>query len=164
MSATYAPARSVAAPFSASEKVMRAVILAGGLFVLALLAWGHLGLGALLVPPAATVSPQVVSAGPASVTFRLVSRVLTPTGQNSVAFTLRDAQGAPITNATVRVQPVMTTMAMANPAYTATATGAGQYVIHPKFAMAGTWRLMVTVTQPGRAPVTVPFLVGVPWT
>ena len=52
------PARSRADFFA------RGGILAAGLICLLLLAWGHLGLGALLFPPAPTQAQQTVVAGP----------------------------------------------------------------------------------------------------
>ena len=59
-----APAAPTPAPMERSDRIARGVILGGGLFVLLLLAWGHLGLGALLLPPAASAQQQTAWAGP----------------------------------------------------------------------------------------------------
>ena len=39
----------------------------------------------------------------------------------------------------------------------------GQWVAHPVFGMAGSWRLVVTITPEGQPPVSATFDVGVRW-
>jgi len=141
----------------------RGGILAAGLACLLLLAWGHLGLGALLFPPAPTVAQQTVVAGPYRVTLRLESGQPTARGPNTLVLSLQDQAGHSITGASLRVTPVMTTMPMNAPDLEGQAHGGGQYIIHPVFGMAGDWRLAVSIAAPGRPAIQVSFAVGVRW-
>ncbi|HLW03812.1 MAG TPA: FixH family protein [Ktedonobacterales bacterium] len=138
-------------------------ILAAGLICLLLLAWGHLGLGAWLVPPAPTVAQQTAQAGPYSVALQLSSGQLKARGPNTLTLRLRDQAGHPVNGASLRVTPEMTTMPMAAPEATGQAQGTGQYLIHPLFGMAGDWRLDVTISAPGQPDARVSFPVGVRW-
>jgi hypothetical protein len=142
------------------DRIARGVILAGGLLVLLLMAWGHFGLGALLAPPAANAPLQTVSAGAYRVALR--AGALTARGPNTLAFTVSDRAGHPLPHTAVRVEPWMTAMAMHSRAVEATAAN-GQWVAHPVFGMAGSWRLVVTLTPPGQPPATATFDVGVRW-
>ena len=137
-------------------------IVGSALVCLALLAWGHLGLGALLVPPKATAA-QVVRAGDLTVALRVDSPRLTAGGPNDLALTIRDAEGRPLDGASVLVQPAMVGMEMDVPPVAATASGGGVYTARPKFGMAGDWRLVVTVTPRGGAPLRAVFTAGVRW-
>lgn len=148
---------------SRADALARGGILASGLVCLLLLAWGHLGLGALLFPPAPTVAQQSAVAGPYRVTLRLESGQPTARGPNTMVLRLQDQAGQPITGASLRVAPVMTTMPMTAPDAEGLAQGAGQYIIHPVFGMAGDWRLAVTIAAPGRPAMQVSFAVGVRW-
>ncbi len=138
-------------------------ILAAGLVCLLLLAWVHLGLGALLAPPAPTVAQQTQATGPYHVTLQLTSGQLTAGGPNTVILNLRDQAGQPIDNASLRVTPEMISMPMAAPEVEGQAQGAGRYSTHPLFGMAGDWRLDVTISAPGQPNAQLSFHVGVRW-
>ncbi len=147
-----------------ADALAKGGILAAGLICLLLLAWGHLGLGALIVPPAPTVAQQTAQAGPFQVTLALSSGQLTADGPNTVTLRLSDQTGQPISgDIALRVSPEMTSMPMAAPDMEGQALGAGQYRIHPLFGMAGDWRLNVTITAPGQPEARVSFPVGVRW-
>jgi hypothetical protein len=146
-----------------TDRVARGVIIGGGVFVFALFAWGHLGLGAWLVPPAATAAQQTAKAGPYAATLLLDGGQLTAGTDNRATLVLRDASGQPLDGATVNVQPVMTTMQMNVPPARVAAAGGGKYVVHPAFSMAGPWRMDVTIARPGQPTQHVSFAVGVRW-
>lgn len=145
------------------DRIARGLILAAGALCFALLAWGHLGLGALLIPPPRTAARQVERAGRLTVALTLDSGQLTPAGPNRVRFTLSDANGHAIFGAAVVAHPQMVTMAMEAPSVVATPGAPGSYGVDPRFAMAGDWRLLVTVSRPGYAPQTLSFPVSVRW-
>lgn len=149
-------------PLTRQDRLAYGGIVGAGLLCFALLAWAHLGLGALLFPPKATAA-QVIHAGDLTVTLQVDSSRLTPGGPNDVAFTVRDAQGHPLDGAVVVVQPEMVSMPMEVPPVTASSQGAGVYMAHPKFAMAGEWRLVVTVTPRGGSPQHATFMAGIRW-
>jgi hypothetical protein len=142
------------------DRIARGIILAGGLFVLLAMVWGHFGLGALVAPPAANAPTQTASAGAYHVTLR--TGALTARGPNTLAFTVSDRAGHAVPQASLRVEPWMTAMAMRAPAVDAT-PAAGQWMAHPVFGMAGSWRLVVTLTPQGQSPATATFDVGVRW-
>jgi hypothetical protein len=148
---------------SRADYLAKGGILAAGLLCLLLLAWGHLGLGALLFPPAPTVAQQTAVAGPYRVTLQLTSGQLTARGPNTLVLLLQDQVGHAIDGASLRVTPEMTTMPMSVPEVEGLAQGAGQYMLHPIFGMAGDWRLVVTIAAPGQPGARVSFLVGVRW-
>lgn len=156
-----------ATPSRAHDRLAHGLILGAGTLCFLLLAWGHLGLGALLFPPPRTVARQVASAGPLKVALALDSGQLTAAGPNTVVLTITDQAGRPITQATATAHPVMTTMAMEAPSVVAmpvaTPDATGQYSAQPRFAMAGDWRLVVTITRPGYAPQAATFPVTVRW-
>jgi hypothetical protein len=143
--------------------IANGVIVAGGIVVLLLLSWGHLGLGALIMPPAPAAPRQVTHAGPYTVTLALDAGQLTVGDHNSAVLTVTDASGRPVDGARVRVIPHMTTMAMESPEEVALAQEDGRYRIHPVFAMAGQWRLDVSLTTPGQSEEHTSFDVGVRW-
>ncbi|HZC06364.1 MAG TPA: FixH family protein [Ktedonobacterales bacterium] len=146
------------------DRLAHSLILGAGALCFLLLAWGHLGLGALLFPPAPTVARQVASVGALKVTLGLSSGQLTAAGPNTVSFTITDASGRPINDAVVTTRPEMRTMTMDAPAVVAVRSGApGSYMARPRFAMAGDWRLVVTITIPGQATRTATFNVTVRW-
>lgn len=146
-----------------SDRIMQGVIAGGGLSVLALLAWAHLGFGALLAPPSPTPPQMTVASG------RFVVTLLADSGQfvvgngNVVSFVVHDSAGQPVTNATVRIHSDMTTMAMPVPDVTAKAVGGGRYTARLMFSMAGPWRLTVTALAPDQKAVRVALNVGVRW-
>lgn len=146
-----------------SDRIARYGILGSGMLCLSLLAWGHLGLGALIMPPAPTVALQTATAGAYQVTLRLDSGQLTAGRHNTISFAVRDRAGRAVTASAIHVQPVMTTMAMDVPAVDVTAAVGGRYLAHPLFSMAGPWRLDVSVATPGEPAATVSFNVGVRW-
>src|SRR5690348_10703186 len=91
-----------------SDRIARYGILGSGMLCLSLLAWGHLGLGALIVPPAPTVAFQTATTGAYHVTLRLDSGQLTAGRHNTISLEVRDRAGGPVTASAIRVQPVMT--------------------------------------------------------
>lgn len=145
------------------DRLARGLILGAGALCFILLAWVHLGLGGLVIPPARTVPTQVAIAGPLRVTLGLESGQLTAAGPNTVSLKITDSAGRAVTNATVVAHPTMLTMAMDAPGVTAAPTQGGRYLAHPKFAMAGSWRLAVTITQPGQPPRIATFIVTARW-
>ena len=155
--------KSAASATTRTDRLARGVILAGGILVLGMLAWGHLGLGALLVPPAATATHQTVQAGPYQVTLRLDSGQLTARGSNIISLVVTDRTGHAINGAQVRIAPAMTSMPMAAPTVVATTGGGGTYTAHPLFGMAGPWQLDISIATPGHPAQRVAFAVGVRW-
>ena len=148
---------------SGGDLLARGGIVAAGLLCLLLLAWGHLGLGAWLFPPAPTVPQQQATVGPYQVTLALDSGQLTASGPNTISLRLQDRAGQAINGASLHVVSEMTTMPMTAPAVDALANGAGQYSIHPRFSMAGDWRLTITISAPGQPMQQATFSVGVRW-
>ncbi len=145
------------------DRLMRGLIFGGGAFVLALLVWGHLGLGAWLFPPAPSASHQAAVAGPYHVAFDAVSGQLTANGPNSITFTLQNVAGQPVAGATVHASLAMATMAMYAPTVAATPQGNGTYAAHPIFGMAGIWNVTVVITQAGQPEQRATFQVSVRW-
>ena len=158
-----APAAPTPAPMERSDRIARGVILGGGLFVLLLLAWGHLGLGALLLPPAASAQQQTAWAGPYEVRLVMASGQLTARGPNTIVIEVRDAHGQPDAGAHVYVAAGMTSMVMEAPTSEGVSQGSGRYLAHPIFGMAGPWQLAVTIAAPGQPARQAPFDVGVRW-
>jgi hypothetical protein len=146
-----------------ADRFVRGVIIGGGVFVFVLFASAHLGLGAWLVPPAATAVRQTAKVGSYVATLTLTAGQFTVGEHNSASLTLRDASGRPLDGATVQVQPVMTTMPMVVPAAQVAAQGNGVFVVRPAYSMAGTWRLDVTLARAAQAPQHTSFVVGVRW-
>lgn len=146
-----------------ADRFARWVIVGVGALCFVLLAWDHLGLGALIAPPAPSAPQQVASLDGGQAVLALTSGQLMANGANTVALTLRDVDGRPATDATVEARLVMTSMPMQAPAVPATRAANGQYLAHPRFSMAGVWRLSFVVTRPGQATQTVSFLVSVRW-
>lgn len=145
------------------DVIARGGIFGAGALCFALLAWVHLGLGALLIPPARTVPQQVATAGPLRVALALDSGQLTTSGPNTLRLTITDRAGNPVTGAEVTLRLTMLTMAMDAPDVSATTTVAGHYIAHPIFAMAGAWRLVVTISQPGAPLRSASFMVTTRW-
>jgi hypothetical protein len=145
------------------DRLAHGLILAAGALCFLLLAWGHLGLGALLIPPPHTAAQQTQRAGRLTVALALDSGQLTAAGPNTVSFTLTDADGHAIIGAAAVAHPEMVTMAMEAPSVVATPGAPGSYTAHPRFAMAGDWRLVVTISRPGYGPQTLSFPVSVRW-
>lgn len=145
------------------QLVAHSVIAGGGALVLVLFLWAHLGLGALLVPPAAGPREQVAAAGPYRLGMVLDAGVLTVGRERSATITLRDAAGRAVDDAAVRMQPVMLSMPMAVPPAKVDTLGAGRYRVHLILSMAGSWRLDVTITRPQQLDHSASFAVGVRW-
>jgi YtkA-like protein len=145
------------------DRIMQSVIVGSGLSVLLLLAWVHLGLGALMTAPKTAPLPVAAAAGPYVVTLSADSGPLVIGDDNPVSFDVVDRQGRPMAGASLRVHADMTTMAMPVPDVTATAKGGGRYGALLLFSMAGTWRLDVAVVVAGHASAHVAFTVDVRW-
>ena len=129
---------------------MRGVFVGAGLLVLGMLAWGHLGLGALLFPPANAASVQTAMAGPYQVSFARPASGFAAGKDNTALITIRGSNGAELERTEVSVRQEMTTMAMSVPPATVTAQGNGRYEARMAFAMAGPWRVTIIVGQRGR--------------
>ena len=142
--------------------IARGVILGSGLLVLGLLAWAHLGLGALLFPPATDPSRQVATAGSLRVTLLADSGEMLVGDHNTISLAVSDAAGKAVAGAKITVSADMLTMPMPVPTVEA-AWANGKYTAHPVFSMAGPWQLTVTITAPGQVPVHATFRVGVRW-
>ena len=147
-----------------ADRLFMALTLVVALAAFVLLAWDHLGLGALIFPPPATTAQQVAQSGPYQVTFHLESKLLTLNGDDAVSFTLRDQVGHPLANASIRIVPEMTTMPMTGSPLTVYTGGDGRAVTHLRFSMAGAWRLNLTITAVGMPSATASFPVSVYWT
>ena len=149
-------------PSARQASLARGVILGSGLLVLALLAWVHLGVGALLFPPAPDPAQQVANAGALRVTLHADSGEMIVGQHNTISLLVSDPAQHPVTGARVTVDADM--LAMPMPVPTVSATWAdGRYTAHPIFSMAGDWRLTVTITAPGQPTVHATFPVGVRW-
>jgi len=145
------------------DLVMRGLITGTGASVFLLLAWVHLGLGALLFAPPATPPRMVATAGPYVVTLFTVSGQFVTGDGNAITLDVSDRTGAPVANALVRVHADMMTMPMPVPDEVAAARGNGQYSVRLVFSMSGPWRLTITVAVPGKQVTTASFDVGVRW-
>lgn len=156
-------ASTASARSSRTDLVARSVIIGSGIAVCLLLAWGHLGLGAYLFPPAPSAPRQVAIAGPYQVTMSADSGQLLVGAHNSVSFVVRDRAGHAVNNAMIQIRADMTTMAMPVPPVTATPLGDGRYAARPLFSMAGPWRLTVTIADPGAPATHAAFDVSVRW-
>ena len=164
-----APTQRETAP-SAFQRTARTDLLAriclfgSAAVVFGLLAWGHLGLGAWLIPPATT--PQTLStvAGPYRVHLNVSSGIVTPNGPNTFTLTLRGADGLPLSNVTVHFTAQMTTMPMLAPPQTTTTDAYGNATLHPIFSMAGDWRCTLTLRSTMDAsPQQIDWSTGVHW-
>jgi hypothetical protein len=142
---------------------MRGVFAGVGLLVLGLLAWGHLGLGALIFPPASAASVQKAMAGPYQVSFARPASGFTVGNDNAAFITIRGRNGAELEGAQVSVRQEMTTMAMSAPPATVAAQGGGRYEARMTFSMAGPWRVTVIIAQQAQAQCEVAFDAGVRW-
>jgi hypothetical protein len=142
---------------------MRGVFVGAGLLVLGVPAWGHLGLGALLFPPANAVSVQTAMAGPYEVSFARPASGFTAGKDNTALITIRGSNGAELERTEVSVRQEMTTMAMSVPAAAVTAQGNGRYEARMAFSMAGPWRVTIIVGQQGQAQYQATFDAGVRW-
>ncbi len=142
--------------------IARSVIVSSALLVLALLAWTHLGLGALIFPPAPGPARQLASAGPYQVTMLADSGAMLVGDHNTLSLLVSDAAHHAISSASVTVSADMLTMPMPVPAVPATWSH-GRYNAHPIFSMAGPWQLTVTIRVPGEPMVHATFRVGVRW-
>ena len=157
------PNHAVGRSSSRADRVLPRLIVGAGTLCFVLLAWGHLGLGAWLFPPAPTVAQQTVIAGPYQVALSLDSGQLTVGGSNTVSLRLQDQRGHAITDAAVQIAPEMMSMPMTAPTVGAAAQTAGAYLARPMFSMAGNWRLRVSITVPGQPSAQAVFIVSVRW-
>jgi hypothetical protein len=146
-----------------SDRLARWGIGGAAAIVLGLLVWGHLGLGAWLLPPPATPAQTSLVAGPYHVSVMTSGGNLTPTGPNTVSLQLRTAQGQPIGGAQVRIALLMTTMAMTAPQLSGVTDSAGQVIFHPIFSMVGTWRFAITLSAPTQPTTDLAVLLPVHW-
>jgi hypothetical protein len=157
--------RSSTPPLSWGDHILRGSIVGAGVITLALLAWGHLGLGAWLIPPAPTAPKQVTVAGPYQVTLLVTSGSLTARGPNAIAFQIGGQSGRPLTSKVdLTLQATMTSMTMQATALPVTGTRDGGYIARPVFGMAGDWRLILSISRPETAVERSTFIVSVRWT
>ncbi len=78
-------------------------------------------------------------------------------GDNPLTVSITDAEGKPVTGATITTTVAMTSMDMGTAHPAVTEKGAGQYASTVNFSMAGPWRVKVKVTAPGQKPQTKTF-------
>jgi hypothetical protein len=145
------------------DRLARGVFVGAGLLVLGILAWGHLGLGALLFPPPNAASVQTALAGPYQVSFARPASGFVASKDNVALITIRGQKSAQLEGAQVSVRQEMTTMAMRVPPATVTAQGNGRYEARIAFSMAGAWRVTIIIAQAGQAQSQVAFDAGVRW-
>jgi hypothetical protein len=146
-----------------SDRLMRGLFVGAGLLVLGMLVWGHLGLGALLFPPANAASVQTAIAGPYHVSFARPASGFVAGKGNVALITIRGQNSAQLEGAQVRVRQEMTTMAMSAPPATVTAKGNGRYEAQMAFSMAGPWHVTIIIARAGQAQSQVAFDAGVRW-
>ena len=144
------------------RRIAHGVIIGSGLLTLALLAWVHLGVGALLFPPAPGPARQVANAGAFQVTMLSDSGEMLVGEHNTISLLVRDADQRTVNGARVTIAADMLTMPMPVPDVSAAWTR-DRYMAHPVFTMAGPWRLTVTIAAPGQPAVHAAFDVGVRW-
>jgi YtkA-like protein len=145
------------------DRLVRGVFLGAGLLVLGMLIWGHLGLGALLLPPANAPSVQTAMAGPYEVSFARPEAGFAVGKDNTALIALSGSNGAVLERAQLTVRQEMTTMAMSVPPATITAKGNGLYEARMTFSMAGPWRVTVIIWQQQGVQNQVTFDAGVRW-
>jgi hypothetical protein len=145
------------------NRLMRGVFVGAGLLVLGVLAWGHLGLGALLFPPANAATVQTAMAGPYQVSFARPASGFVAGKDNVALITIRGQNSAQREGAQVSVRQEMTTMGMSVPPAAMTAQGNGRYEARLAFSMAGPWRVTIIVGQQGQAQYQATFDAGVRW-
>ena len=78
-------------------------------------------------------------------------------GQNTLRLNLTDQSGKPVTNANVLFVYTMPMPGMTDSKITAIHTKDGVYEGKTTLGMAGTWEVRVSVTAPGRPPITEKF-------
>lgn len=106
-----------------------------------------------MAAPISGVTPSATA--PVKITATTAS---TPkAGDNPLTISITDAQGKPVTGATLTTSVAMTSMDMGTAYPAVTEKGAGQYAATVNFSMAGPWRVKVKVTAPGRKPQTKAF-------
>ena len=156
-------AHSPVPPLSWEDRIVRSGIVGAGLLTLALLAWVHLGLGAWVMPPAPTATQQVMVAGPYQVTVRSDSGQLSAGGPNTLSVLVQNQARGPLKEVRLAMQATMTSMAMQAPTIAIIMAPEGFFIVHPRFGMAGDWRLTLIISGPGARPQDVTFIVGVRW-
>ena len=145
------------------ERLFKWTIIGTGIVCFILLAWDHLGLGALIAPPAPVPAQQTVAAGPYQVQMTLTPGQQTAGGANVVTFVVRDGAGHPVPDLQVRLHITMTTMAMSIPDLTATGDATGTYRAHPHYGMAGDWKVVAQIATPQLSALSATFAVSVHW-
>ena len=105
-------------------------------------------------PPVAAPTAPVAPAAPAAVTVADVTAAITPTPpkarrKNVLMVTVTGSDGKPLSGATVTSSVAMTSMDMGTTHSAFTDLGDGRYQGSVTFAMAGPWRVALTVTPPG---------------
>jgi hypothetical protein len=143
------------------DRALSRMVVIGGVVCFALLAWAHLGLGALVAPPSRTATTQIGQAGPWRVTLTLASGQMAEGNANTVTLRIAATSGTLPSNTTIVLHQVMTTMPMAVPDVTATRQADGSFIAHPLFDMPGAWQIYVTIAIPGETPQRVTFPVSV---
>ena len=99
-------------------------------------------------PMAGSNTPS--ASAPVNITATTVS---TPkAGDNPLTISITDAQGKPITGATITTTVAMTSMDMGTTHPAVMEKGNGKYAATVTFGMAGPWRVTVKVTPPGQTP------------
>ena len=109
--------------------------------------------GTKMDTPSASGAPAASS--PVSVAATTVSAP--KAGDNPLTISVTDAQGKPVTGATITASVAMTSMDMGTTYPAVTEKGAGQYTSTVNFSMTGPWQVKVKVTAPGQKPQTKAF-------
>ena len=96
---------------------------------------------------------------PASAPVKIMATTLSApkSGDNPLTITVTDAEGKPVTGATLSASVAMTSMDMGTTHPAVTEKGAGQYASTVNFSMAGPWQVKVKVTVSGQKPQTKAF-------
>lgn len=81
-------------------------------------------------------------------------------GDNTLRIEIKDAQGQPVTDATIALEYTMDMPGMMIDKAQASHTGAGVYEATVRFTMAGPWGVTVSVQRPGQAEVRERFTVN----
>jgi Cu(I)/Ag(I) efflux system membrane fusion protein len=107
---------------------------------------------------AAMAGPQEKTAGHLKLRVRTEPAPAT-LGENTLRVEVKDAQGQPVTDATVALEYTMDMPGMMIDQAQASHTGEGIYEATVRFTMAGPWGITVSVRRPGQAEVRERFTV-----
>jgi nitrogen fixation protein FixH len=116
--------------------------------------------GGQAMPGMNMAAPKAGENAPASSAPVQVTATTVPApkaGDNALTISITDAQGKPVTGATVTTSVAMTSMDMGTTHPPVMEKGGGKYTATVTFSMAGPWRVKVKVTPPGQKSQTKAF-------